>query len=388
MAPEIEFVLGCAKYSNDEEPVIDVIDSRARSVPRWLAAAALVALIVLGGAGFARAAQSAAHRHGMAVVEHETAAPTEAESTGAERAVRIDASVTDAVAVAGAAGHQLDVVRVRSLTALNTLTGRITTSSPVPELASSAIASRYRLVSDHSNNRLWLIDEGTSDPAEVIEFDAKTLHRIGSTIIASTIQAAAVLGGKLYLATAEGVLALDSEQLIPRPVPGARGFIADVAVDGAHGRLLIIDGALLVAERPDGRERVTRTQPGPNGQIAVAGNSIWIATRPTGDGAEVTISRLDSNSLTPTGSAREVVNAIGAGTPEFVASSTSSIWLRKADSGDSLICMNATTGAIGEYFAQAPGMLTATPLATTSRPTLFMSTDGAIRPIEPASTCT
>jgi hypothetical protein len=363
----------------EQEEVLDTGPTRRSRFLRVVPVLALVALIV------ALAVQSLTTRTSKprASVPSSASPPPPPAVLGAplEAAGRGASRTSDVVDIALGAGS-LYIVRIGSFTVYDVGTGKVTTTVRVPELANFVQGPLYRAVVDAATDRVWLVRVGGITPADAIEFAAGTLARLGTVRLPGTVQAAAVLAGRVYLATADGVRELRSGTPRARLIPGTSGFVGYLAADPERQRLLVLNAGFptrLAAMRPDGTESSVVSLPFGGAQVTVTHGVIWAAGIGT-SGARIV--RLEPATLESTRAA-SVAAMLGA-EPLFVATGSRVMWVRDGVGGTDLWCLDAWTGAVSAHF---PGL--AGPVASqeglapaTSRISYaFVAPQGVVRPL-------
>lgn len=231
-----------------------------------------------------------------------------------------------------------------------------------------------RLVLDTAANRVWVVD---APGGEIVEFDARNLHRLRTMHSNESIWDAAALHGHLYLARSTGLADVAPGAAQPRIIPELSGYVTSVAADPKRGRLLVlvlgngasvrqltVAGAVLDHKAPvpvgGGRLRVTTD------------GAIWLGGfRSSIDGAVVV--RLDPKTL------RLVVGSPVAsrlGPSSWVeAAGDHDLWVRSAGNGEGLWCVDGRTGAILQYWPNVRGSVTSHDHAA------FALTDGLLVPL-------
>lgn len=269
------------------------------------------------------------------------------------------------------------VVRAGAFEALDPRTGKVVASVRVPELADFANGPNYRAVVDAPARRVWVVREGGVVPADAIEFDAARLTRLATVQLPGTVQDAAVLRGRVYLATEGGVRELRPGSRQARLVPGTGGFVGWVAADPSRDRLLVANEGFptrLLAVRPDGTHRASASLPFGGAEVAVTRGVIWAG----GFGSsEAWIVRLDPTTLAPTDAAGPLASMLAPGAL-FAATGTSVVWVRGEGTSD-LWCMDATTGRVSQHFTDVPGPVASLGGPANARTAAYVVPDGVVR---------
>lgn len=344
MVQQIEFWVGDRFVGEQLAPDVIEVGPR-RLTPRPLAALSAivvaVAALVLVHAGHSTRALALLPRIGRA------GPASDAGQLGPPIA-RFATAPIDVVA----APDRLYVARVGGLTVLNASNGRVLADATVAELATHDDSMWYRLVLEPESQRLWLVDtDARHSTSRAIEFDASSLQRFATITIPSLVVAAVALDGQIFAATTDGVRVLG--RVGSTPISGTSGFIAALAADPARHRLLLVIGDQLLAVRPDGRGRSVADLGLAEAQVSVADAAIWASGV---DAATSRITRLDPATLRPLASVDPLSGAPGS-VPQLVGDGARSIWVRVAGDASGLSCLDARTGALGQNFPTADGLL-------------------------------
>jgi hypothetical protein len=363
---------------DEDLDVLDVAPSRLLHWTAWLGALVLVAAI--GGYAWQQVTHddAAAPRPTPSNSSTPPAAPPPAGGR-LELGQEVAPELTD-VADLGLGGDRLFMVRFGRLSEYDLVAHRVVADVPVRELADFQNGLHHRVVVDTANDRLWLVPEDGVAPADVIEFEAEHLRRVVSVRLDRSVQATAVLDGRLYLATSDGLQEVRSGTARARTVPGIEGSVGYVAADQARGRLLVMNAAFptqLVAVRRDGTDRLVRSLRFGGGQVVVVRDAVWVAGY--GErGAQLV--RLDPDSLDIVQTA-PLAARLGAGA-RFAAAGSRVVWVRSADANGTLWCMNAADGAVLQAFSMVSGPVVSQngPAPPTQRvPLAFAASDGTAR---------
>jgi hypothetical protein len=364
----------------------DVIDTGERRRPQPLARAGALLAVVAAIAALVLHARSGGHPSPRAEAQRPIRAPASAAAPRARAPASLGAPVSAGLRDATDVGIGADVlyaVHYGTLTALDIDSGAVVAMVHVPELANYDTAPYFRVVPDLAVGRIWLIREGDTRPSTAIEFDAESLRRLGTVHLPDTVQASAVLDGRVYLATADGVRVLKPGARVAGTAPGLSGFVGTVAADPRSDRLVILNDGFpteVVSEHPDGRGRVAVRLPFGGGQVAIVRGAAWVG----GWGViGARIVHLSVPTLARLGAAPVLAGLLGPGA-EFVGTGSRSVWVRSAASANELWCMDATTGAIGQFFADLPGPVTSTSgfaPVTSQLAIAYAAPQGVVRPV-------
>jgi hypothetical protein len=221
------------------------------------------------------------------------------------------------------------------------------------------LGTSARLVLDAAANRVWVVE---APGGEIIEFDARNLHRLRTMHSQDSIRDAAALRGHLYLATSSGLADVAPGASEPRILPGLSGFVASVAADPKRGRLLALvlgNGASIRQVTVAG---TVSSAPGP-APVPVGGGMLRVTTDGTiwlgGFGSAIdgaVLARLDPKTLKPVlGS--PVARRLG-GSSWIEAAGDHDIWIRSGGDGDGLWCVDGRTGGILQYWPRVQGAVT------------------------------
>jgi hypothetical protein len=201
----------------------------------------------------------------------------------------------------------------------------------------------------------------------MVEFDARTLHRLRDVHWDQTVQSAAAYLGHLYVSTDRGVADLAPGSSVPNFIGGLYGAVGPIDVDPTRHRLVLLDLGYptdVWTYRP-GHEPVEASQPLAfgRGTIAVVDGAIWVGGY-AASGAAV-LERLDPMSLRPVAQS-PIADEFGPGAV-IVAAGSHVLWLRSGNGGDALVCADSRRARVeqnldvgGEVGSSSAGALIAT----------------------------
>lgn len=348
---DVEFRVDPSPERGDEPPGEDVVDVGSRSLPRW--AVALGAVIAFGLLGVAVVLRGEHHAPVVQVTE------PSASAVGSLAPLPIS-PVGDAVAHQGneialdvaLGGNVLYTLRYDLLTTTNATSG-----APIGQVHVSGLDYFYggptmHLFLDPDALTAWVLTPEVSPP-QILEFNSTSLHERRTVVAPGIIYAAAVLSGRLYLATSAGVAVVTPGTGQPTLLPGVQERVEAIAADPARGRLLAVD-----AESPQhviairaGSPVVARTSIARviSPALAVVGKRIWLAGY---NGAGASVWRLDPLTLRPVDSS-PVGDRAGPGAQLVAGESV--LWVSGGGGLDQqkLWCIDSATGLIGGYW---PGL--------------------------------
>lgn len=203
-------------------------------------------------------------------------------------------------------------------------------------------------------NAVWAFAPGK----RLYSVDASTLA-MGPLIRApSGTLAAAVLDGRLYLDSNVGVYEVPSSGHGGTWSVVASGGRA-MAADPVRHRLLVVDdgGRRIHAYAPPDRAPVASAPlPFETTSITVAAGEIWVTGMTSGADPRPVLARLDPATLRVVGhSALEA----SLTSPPTVVAGGASLWIRSADGGSELWCVNPLTGAVAQRWSALPGIVAA-----------------------------
>jgi hypothetical protein len=222
---------------------------------------------------------------------------------------------------------------------------------------STRLSTGARLVLDTAANRVWVVD---APGGEIIEFDARNLHRLRIMHSQDSIRDAAALGGHLYLARSTGLADVAPGANEPRNLPGLSGYVASVAADPKRARLL----ALVLGQGASIRQvRVAGTVSGQSARVPVGGGTLRVTTDGAiwlgGFGSSIdgaVVVRLDPETLRPVRGS-PVASRLGASS-WIEAAGDHDVWIRSAGDGERLWCVDGRTGSILQYWPRVQGAVT------------------------------
>jgi len=219
------------------------------------------------------------------------------------------------------------------------------------------LGTSARLVLDAAANRVWVVE---APGGEIIEFDARNLHRLRTMHSKESIRDAAALYGHLYLARSTGLADVAPGASEPRNLPGLSGYIASVAADPKRARLLalVLGQGAAVRQVTVAGTVLDRSTPVPVGggtlRVTTDG-AIWLGGFGSSiDGAVLV--RLDAKTLRPLlGS--PVASRLGSSS-WIEAAGDHDVWIRSGGDGDGLWCVDGRTGSILQYWPRVQGAVT------------------------------
>lgn len=219
---------------------------------------------------------------------------------------------------------------------------RVTRSVPLKWLE-LPLTSQPRLADDPAGPWIWVVVVDAA-PSRMIAFDRRSLRKVRDISWRQLVQGAVAYRRHLYLSTDRGVADLGPGRPVPRLIRGMGGAVGPVALDPTRRRVLAMDFGYptdVWSYRPGHRpEEVTAPLRFSRGSLAVVAGRIWVA----GYGNRgALLARLDPATLRPV--QRAPAGAFGAGA-RIVGRGADVLWLRPADGGGPLSCVDAVTGRV------------------------------------------
>jgi len=353
--------------SDDDELLVE-----PGGTPRWT-----IALVALAAAGLLALVAIRAKSH-----ERTTASPSEPPSITVTHAVSgapvIKIDNTDDPVVAAVLDHgRLTVMRTDSLVNL-TAKGKVLVNRHLAgDSALVAGAPAVDLFIDRAHNVGWAVS-GIERQARVMTFDPTTMRTRQVTYNNFIVYDAALLDGRLYVATREGIawLAADGRS---GHVPNVSGVVLSVAADVTRDRLLAVvssAGNPLIAVTPAGHLETVAGLDAIKAQVAVVGGDIWL-----GGFAQrgAILEKLDPSTLRPV--KHVVTTGLGPGAV-FVGVGTRDLFVTSGGSAAVTWCVDARTGVVEDVLGISPLSI------VSSTGTTIAIIDRQLRPLHPTPGCT
>jgi hypothetical protein len=299
-----------------------------RSLPRWVAAAAVAALMVA-------AAVTAVVRNDSRPLPP-AAAPHAVSGTD-----RTGGGLRYGLPLGAGAGSPVLDVAASSSSIWVLQSDAVRSIGPRGRLATARLPGRFssgRLRLDVTTDRLWVVGAD-----RVLEYRAQPLGLLRAVAFPTGVGAAAALDGGLYLSERGRLLALVPGQAAVRTVAAVPAEVVDLAADPSRHRVLVGLGGhparVMAVSGPV--QAPSAGRPVPAGvlspSLAVADDVIWLAGTDA-DGA--TLMRLDPASLRAVHDSS--VGLVLDPPPVLVAGGGRTVWLRNG--GTLLRCIDADSG--------------------------------------------
>jgi hypothetical protein len=227
-----------------------------------------------------------------------------------------------------------------------------------------AEAPAVRLFVDDAHRTGWAVSI-LERRARVLTFDPATLRPQRLWENDFIVYDAALLDGRVYAGTAEGIAWLDASGHSGH-VPGVAGAVSSIAADPLQHRLLAVLGRGVVAVTPAGRISAVVALGVVSASVRVVGDAVWVAGASGRRGLAL---RLDPVTLRPV---RRVPLQVGA---DVVGTGRAALYFVPSDDSTGLWCVDLRT--------DVPAHLTAlTPVAVTAWGTsAFASSAAGIVPV-------
>jgi len=221
------------------------------------------------------------------------------------------------------------------------------------------VGSSAQLVVDAEAERVWVVIMNTPG-GEIVEFDARNLHRLRTMRSAASVGDAAALRAHLYLAATVGVTDIAPGAAEPKLIKGLHGFVASVAADPRRSRILalVLGARTAIRELPmGGAVRSTEVDVAlARGNLRVTQDgAIWVAGFSRATRGAVMV-RIDPRTLHPLTSSL-VVNQLGPG-GWIESAGDRDVWVRRAGDDDGLWCVDGRSGTVLQYWPRVPGAVT------------------------------
>lgn len=259
----------------------------------------------------------------------------------------------DPVVAAVADGQSLVVLRTDSLVRAS-LDGRVRTKHGLTgDAALGAEAPAVALLLDRPRGIGWAVSI-LERRARVLTFDLTTLRPLRVWENDFIAYDAALLAGRVYAATSEGVAWVDASGRSGH-VPHVGGVVSSVAADPARGRLLAVLGHSVLAVTPAGRIEAAATLAPATATVRLVGGAVWVAG-PFGERGEA--DRLDVQTLR---AIRAVPLRIAA---QVVGTGPASLYVVSSGEPDGLWCVDVRSGLPAQVSANAAVTVTATATRT------------------------
>ena len=342
-----------------------------RRMPRWAvavlapAAAGLLAIVSIRTSSDNHTASSPSEPPLITVTQPVSGAPV----------IRIDSSDDPVVAAVVDHGH-LTVIRTDSLVDL-TSKGKVLVNRQISgDDALGTEAPSVRLFVDRARDVGWAVSI-LERQARVMTFDPTTMQPRRVTNNNFIVYDAALLDGRIYVATSEGIawLATDGRS---GHVPNVSGVVSSIAADTTRHRLLAVvssAGNPLIAVTPSGHLETLAGLDAVKAQVAVVGNDIWL-----GGFAQrgAVLEKLDPRTLRP----GVHLSTIGLGPGAvFVGVGTHDLFVTSGAGDDVTWCVDARTGVREDVFDISPFSI------VSATGTTIAVIDRQLRPLHPKPGC-
>jgi hypothetical protein len=351
---DVEF-LGPGANGDGDDDVLTV--GPRRKLPRWFVALVAVLAVALVSAGLVARAHRSPHGDAQPSVHP---APHPGIAVPLPR-IAGGGPLGPATLALALGGNELFTLDPAALKAFD-----LDSTDPLAAITFDPVLSftdrYYRILYDAVQASIWVVPIGGRSPGRLLEFGAVDLRPIRGIQLPTTLASAAVLGGAIYLGTADrGLLrVVRGGRAITTALP-VRDGIGPLVADPDRRRLLYLtDGSpTLVRSWSPGRgpgPGVGRLDIGEADLVVVSG-SIWAAGF-RGEGAAVV--HLDPETLRPVGSAAGLVDRLGPGAL-IVAGGDRNFFVRGESSREPLWCVDGRTGAIDQLWDGPAGLVAAGP---------------------------
>ena len=227
-----------------------------------------------------------------------------------------------------------------------------------------AEAPAVRLLIDGARNTAWAVSL-LERRARVLTFDPATLRprRVWSNDF--IVYDAALLDGRVYVATAEGIAWLDASGHSGH-VPHVAGVVSSITADPTRDRLVAVVGRSVVAISARGRIAAVGSLASAATSVRVVAGDIWVAGA---TGRRGVVVRLDARTLRPQ---RQVPLQF---VPDVVGTGPAALYFVDSDDAAGLWCVNVRTGPPAQISTDSPVSVTATASAA------FASSAQGIAPV-------
>jgi hypothetical protein len=220
--------------------------------------------------------------------------------------------------------------------------------------ATSGDGDDYQLLADAAQSRLWLVRRQT--PSVLIAaFDSRSLRPLGEVSRPGRATGAALLDGRLYVATDQGLITLST------PLGGdLRSFASAqpqvIAADPSRHRLVVLTEGTPAKVTILGVGQPSAAAPFGKGDLVVVDGQIWAG----GYGSHgAVLVQLDPSTLRP-GRHSPLESRLGPGA-ELVGAGAHDFLVRSGGGGDALWCVDAHSGVVVHSWSQLPGPVALSP---------------------------
>ena len=221
---------------------------------------------------------------------------------------------------------------------------------PISGLDALAPASSYDLVGDEAAHLVWLVGYGDA-PTTLLAVDTDTMAVRARVNWPQAVNAAAALGGDLYIATANAVVDVPVAGT-PVAVRQLSGTYMTITADPMRHRLLLLDDSSLSAVSYQPATHTVHSGPvlpfGKGDLLVDGAGRVWAGGYGFATGAGAVLDRLDPRTLRPVASS-PLATQLGPGA-QLAGSGSAVIWVRSGAGGDDLWCVDGRTGRTAQHW--------------------------------------